>query len=101
MQEIRNNCFGGKSVARPFVKRKQVNTGAVIIQQCKYIYHTYRILTYASIKQKRILQHSHLQIISSKKRVTLFRLETIVASFLHLMVLFYKVIINRTLRRLV
>ena len=28
MQEIRNNCFGWKNVARPFVRRKQLSTSA-------------------------------------------------------------------------
>ena len=32
MQETRNNFLGRKYVARPFVKRKQVSTSAVIIQ---------------------------------------------------------------------
>ena len=33
MQETRNNCFGSKNVARPFFRRKQLNTSAEMQQQ--------------------------------------------------------------------
>ena len=68
---------GRKKVARPFVRRKQVRTSAEI--RCCYLW-------------AQVLPCFRL----TKGRATFFPPETIAASFLHHMVLFYKVIFNHT-----
>ena len=82
MQETWNNCFGQKKVARPFVRREQVITSARIWQQRIRI----SILVLTCFRM-------------TMGRATFFWHETIVASFLHLMVLFFKVMFNHASKR--
>ena len=78
MQETRNNCFGSKKCSTILL---QVKTGKHKSRNVHCCYVSTLVLTYFPL---------------TKGRATFFRPETIVVSFLHLMVLFYKVIFNHT-----
>ena len=74
MQETRNNCFGLKKRGTTLIQAK---TGK---QECRNV-TAIPVLTCFRLK---------------KGRVPFFRPETIVASFLHLMVLFFKALLNHS-----
>ena len=78
MQETRNNCFVSKISSTSL---HQVNTGK---HECRTI-----------IATAPVLNCFHLM----KYRATYFQTETIVASFLHLMVLLFKVLLNHASKR--
>ena len=73
---------GRKNVARSFFRRKQLSTSAEMQQRCCCI--SALVLNCFRLK---------------KDRATFFRPETIVASFLHWMVILLKVLFNHFLKR--
>ena len=75
MQEISNNCFGSKICSTS----RQTKTGKQESQNVTYT--SAFVLTCFRL---------------TKDRATYFRPETIVVSFLHLMVLLFKVLLNST-----
>ena len=78
MQETRNNCFWPKKRCTTF---RQAKTGK---HECRNVTATYRYISALALTCFRL----------TKGRATFFRPGTIVASFLHLLVLFFKVLFN-------
>ena len=70
--KLATSVSGRKNVARPFVRRQQVNTSAELVPCC---YISALVLTCYRL---------------TKGRATFFQPETIVVSFLHFMVLSFK-----------
>ena len=80
MQETRNYCFGSKKCSTTLRQTKTGKHECQDITTTLLLYFGALVLTYFCLK---------------KGRTTFFRLETIVASLLHLMVLHFKVIFNQ------
>ena len=78
MHETRNNCFGSKKRSTTLLQAK---TGKHECWNVTAFRHSFFVLTWFRLKEG---------------RDTFFQPETIVASFLHLMVLFFKVLLNNS-----
>ena len=81
MQETHNNCFGSKKHRTTLLQAK---TGKHECWNVTAMYISALVLTCFRLK---------------KGRAMFFRPETIVVSFLHLMVLFFKVLLNHSSKR--
>ena len=108
MQETRNNCFGSKKRSTTLLQAKTVK------HECRNVTATYKtkykIKNFFAINSNFALVFGFVRCcyISSlvlncfrlkKGRVTFFWPETIVANFLHSMVLLHKVLFNHTIFR--
>ena len=85
MQETHNNCFGSKKRSTALLQAK---TGKHEYRNVTATYISYRTYCYISAL---VLTCFRLK----KGRAMFFWPETIVTSFLHLMVLFFKVLLNQ------
>ena len=86
MQETRYNCFGSKMRSMTL---RQAKAGKHECRNIAVTYETYIFRTYQHISAL-VLTCFRL----TKGQAVFFRPETIVASFLHLMVLLSKVLLN-------
>ena len=86
MQETCNNCFGSKICSTTL---RQAKTGKHKWRNVITMYFTLRMYCYISALMFNCF-------FLTKSRVTYFQPETTVASFLHFMVLLFKVLLNHT-----
>ena len=95
MQETRNNCFGSKirSTSAEMLRSTTLRQAKTGKHECRNITATYcNVLVRCCYILAFMLTCFHL----TKGRAIFFRPETIVASFLHLMALFFNVMVNHT-----